>query len=86
MQLTVLKLIHAVSKGDLKPGAITNAMQMMVASNESFNFMVKGFPEAEQRLIDPCHMGIGRMDVTGDGYTGMRKSAIGAMKAYSNVP
>ncbi len=41
MQLFVLKLMMATYACDIKPGAIVSVLQMMVASNQSFNVMVK---------------------------------------------
>ncbi len=51
MQLRALRLITAKYACDSERGATASVLQMMVASNEAFNAMAKGFPKREVMLI-----------------------------------
>ena len=57
MQLLVLKLITATCDCDVKLGATANVLQLMVASNESFNIMLRGFPKITKAIVKPYHVG-----------------------------
>ncbi len=77
MQLFVLRLMMATYACDIKPGATASVLQMVVASNERFKVMpIFGFPKCAIVVEQPNHVGLGIMEVTGDGLTSVGQEEV----------
>ena len=73
----VLKLVSAKMACKLPLRVQASVLELMVSSNANFNAMIEGFPKRRVKLISPNHVGLGIMDITGDGLTSMSKDDIG---------